>query len=256
MVAKNVAYDITENLGIITIKRPWCNNAINTSVIEELIYICNCISIDENVRVVIITGAGEKAFSIGIDDNELQQGSPEQETVPRSIASPIANLKCPTIAAINGDALGQGMEMALACDLRIASETARFALPHYTSGLACWDGATQRLPRLIGMTKAMEMILTGEIIDAQEASRIGLVNIVVKPDELITTAKNLALTMASQSPLALSFAKEAINSGIDLTLEQGLRLEADLYFLLQTSHDRVEGIRAFLDKRTPDFKGE
>lgn len=256
MVEKNIVYDITENLGIITISRPKSDNSITTGAIEELTSICNDISINENIRAVIITGAGEKAFSIGTDTNELSRRGQKAVIGLMSAASPIANLKCPTIAAINGDAIGQGLELALACDIRIASDTACFALPHYTSGRVYWDGATQRLPRLIGMTKAMEMVLTGEAINAREASRIGLVNTVVKPDELITTAKNLALSMASQSPLALSFVKEAVNSGIDLTLEQGLRLEADLYFLLQTSYDRVEGIKAFLDKRTPDFKGE
>jgi enoyl-CoA hydratase/carnithine racemase len=172
-----------------------------------------------------------------------------------SVATPVASLTSPVIAAINGDALGQGLELALACDLRVAAETARFALPHIVSGLIPWDGGTQRLPRIVGKAKAMEMILTGESLDAIDAYKIGLVNKVVPPEGLLQTVKNMGQAMASKASLALKYAKEAIHEGLDLTLEQGLRLEADLYFLLQTTEDRTEGVRAFLEKRHPQFKG-
>lgn len=257
MSDKAVVYQKMEAVGIVMIYRPETNNAINEQIAEELASICRNISIDEEIKVVIITGAGQKAFSIGSDLKKLKsKKGVGQEAKLLYVAASVAALKCPTIAAINGDALGQGLELALACDIRIAVEKARFALPHITSGLIPWDGATQRLLRLVGVTKAMEMVLTGEAIDASEAHQIGLISKVVKPEELIPLAKNMAQTMASQSPLALSFAKEAINKGMDLTLEQGLRLEADLYFLLHTTEDRTEGIKAFQEKRPPKFKGK
>jgi enoyl-CoA hydratase len=253
---KAVVYQKMESVGIVTISRPETNNAINEMVAADLEGICHDISNDEEIKVVIVTGAGQKAFSIGSELNELKSREIEHGGKLLSVATPVAALKCPTIAAINGDALGQGLELALACDIRIAVEKAFFALPHIASGLIPWDGATQRLLRMVGMTKTMEMLLTGEAINASEAYRIGLISKVVSPEELIPQAKNMAQSMAYQSPLALSFAKEAINKGMDLTLEQGLRLEADLYFLLHTTEDRTEGIKAFLEKRPPKFKGK
>jgi len=172
------------------------------------------------------------------------------------VAGAVAKLECPVIAAINGDALGQGFELALACDLRIAVETARLGLPQIVSGLIPWDGGTQRLPRLVGRAKAMEMVLLGESISAREAYRVGLVNKVVALEELSTVVANMVRVMASSAPLALKYAKEAIGKGLELTLEQGLRLEADLYLLLQTTADRTEGITAFRQKRQPEFKGK
>jgi enoyl-CoA hydratase len=160
------------------------------------------------------------------------------------------------IAAINGDAWGEGLELALSCDIRIASEGARFCLPHTGYGLIPGGGGTQRLPRLVGKGKALEMTLTAEPIDAQEAFRTGLVNKVVPHDELLQEVEELAGRIIARAPIALRYAKEAVNKGLDLTLEQGLRLEADLYFLIQTTDDRMEGIRAFLEKRSPQFKGE
>jgi len=161
----------------------------------------------------------------------------------------------PTIAAINGDAFGQWLELALACDIRISAEDARFSMPQVTYGEIPWDGGTQRLARLVGRGKALEMILTGEVIDALEAYRVGLVNRVVPRKALMKEAIALASEMADKGPIALRFAKEAVCKGMDLTLEQGLRLEADLYFLLHTTQDRTEGIRAFIEKRPPKFEG-
>jgi enoyl-CoA hydratase/carnithine racemase len=159
------------------------------------------------------------------------------------------------IAAINGDATGQGLELALACDIRVATEASHFGLPHIKKGLIPWDGGTQRLSRLVGSGKTLEMILTGEMIDAQEALRIGLVNKVVPREELMKAVTGLAQEMASKGPIALRYAKEAIHKGMDLTLEQGLRLEADLYLLLHTTKDRSEGIKAFREKKVPRFEG-
>ena len=159
------------------------------------------------------------------------------------------------IAAINGDALGQGLELALSCDIRLASNEARFSLPQVAKGLIPGDGGTQRLSRIVGKGKALELILTAGVIDAGEALAIGLVNKVMAQEELTAGAEAMAKTMAAKGPIALRYAKEAVNKGLDLTLEQGLCLEADLYFLLHTTDDRTEGIRAFLEKRPPQFKG-
>jgi enoyl-CoA hydratase len=152
--------------------------------------------------------------------------------------------------------MGQGLELALACDIRIASETSYFGMPHIKSGLIPWDGGTQRLSRLVGRGKALEMILTGEIIDAQEALRIGLVHRVVPKKDLTEVTMKLAQEMASKGPIALRYTKEAVYKGMDMTLEQGLRLEADLYLLIHTSKDRSKGIQAFRAKRTPKFGGK
>ena len=224
---------------------------------DELAELCEETAWDEEVRVVILTGAGEKFYSAETDLIGIVSGiNEEQNTKFLSLAEPIAKLDRPVIAAINGDALGQGLELMLACDIRIAVETSRFGLPHIKAGLIPWDGGTQRLTRLVGRGKALEMILTGEMIDAKEAYRIGLVNKVVSSGELMTVAMDMAKEMASKGPIALRYAKEAIHKGMDLTLEQGLHLEADLYLLLHTTKDRTEGIQAFRKRRTPQFEGK
>ena len=197
--------------------------------------------------MVVLTGAGE-GFSIGSD--------PHQDRETMGAAQAIASIDHPVIAAINGDALGKGLELALSSDVRLASENATFGFPESSLGLIPMDGGTQRLPRIVGRGKAMEMILIAETIDAQEAYRIGLVNRVVPREELLHEAEEMATRMASRGPIALRYAKEAVLKGLDLTLEQGLRLEGDLYFLLQTTEDIAEGIRSFLERRTPQFKGK
>jgi len=241
-----IVYQKRAHIANITLNRAEVNNVINLQLAQELADICSEVSQDEEVRVVTITGAGE-AFCMGTD----WSGS-----LPSSVAGAIAKLDCPVIAAINGDALGQGLELALACDLRIAAETARLGLPQIISGLIPWDGGTQRLPRLVGRAKAVEMILLGEPISAREAYRIGLVNKVVTLEELSLIVTDMARGIASSAPLALKHAKEVIDRGLDLTLEQGLNLEADLYSLLQTTEDRIEGITAFRERRQPKFKGK
>jgi enoyl-CoA hydratase/carnithine racemase len=256
MSYKTLIYEKIGSIGMITINRPAVNNAINARLITELNDVCANINHDEDIRVVVITGAGEKAFCIGIDAGDFYPLSNINQTAKiLSAATPVESLTTPVIAAINGDALGQGLELALACDLRVASETAHFALPHVASGMIPWDGGTQRLPRIVGKAKAMEMILTGESIDASDAYKIGLVNKLVPPQELIQSVKDMGQAIASKASLALKYSKEAIHKGLDLTLEQGLRLEADLYFLLQTTEDRTEGVKSFLEKRHPQFKG-
>jgi enoyl-CoA hydratase/carnithine racemase len=223
---------------------------------DELTQLRAEIALDDEIRVVILTSSREKSFSIGI--NLIGGISRTNEEVQQSfsLAEPITKLDRPIIASISGDAIGQGLELALACDMRIASETSRFGLPQIKAGHIPWDGGTQRLSRLVGRGKALEMILTGETIDAQEALRIGLVNKVVPKEELMKVAMKMAQEMASKGPIALKYAKEAVYKGMDMTLEQGLRLEADLYLLIHTSKDRTEGIQAFREKRTPKFEGK
>ena len=249
-------YHKASGVSTISLNRPAEDNSINRRLAEEMTVICADISRDEGVRAVIITGIGDKAFSVGVDSKELTSLDSKEEVKLPSVAAPVAGLTMPVIAAINGDALGLGLELALACDLRIAAETARFALAHIASGTIPWDGATQRLPRLVGKVKAMELLFTGKSIDAREAYRIGLITKIVPRAQLMAVATELAQAISSKAPFAVKYAKEAICKGLDLTLEQGLRLEADLYLLLHTTEDRTEGIGAFLEKRQPKFKGK
>jgi len=256
MNQKNMIYEKKESVGIIVIDRPKFKNAINDQMVSELTDIRNEINQDNDVKVVILTGAGQEAFSAGTDKKEYFLNEDKLMRIERfSLASIVGSFQCLTIASINGDAFGQGFELGLACDLRICSDNSRFAMTQVTDSEIPWDGGTQRLSRLVGKGKALELILTGETIDAQEAFRIGLVNKVVPSDQLMVVAMDMAREMASKSPIALRYAKEAIHKGMDLTLEQGLRLEADLYFLIHTTQDREEGIQAFRGKRTPKFEG-
>ncbi len=247
----SLIYGKAEAIRTVIINRPEVGNAINLRLAEELADVFAEIGRDEEARAVVITGAGDEAFSVGADIKDLFS----QATEPPSIAVSISALNLPVIAAINGEALNQGLELALACDIRVAVNTARFALNYVSLGLIPRDGATQRLPRLIGQTMSMEMLLTGRCIDAAEAYRIGMVHKVVSKVELMPVAMEMAHTIAAKAPLAVRYVKEAIYKGLDLTLEQGLQLEADLYCLLHTTEDRTEGIRAFLEKRSPKFKG-
>jgi enoyl-CoA hydratase len=251
---KAVVYRKRERIVSITLNRPEVGNAIDANLAGEIRDICSEVSQDEEVMVVTISGAGG-AFCIGTDWGG-SVGSENEQRKLLSVAGVVAGLGCPVIAAINGDAIGQGLELALACDFRIAADTARLGLSQIISGLIPWDGGTQRLPLLVGRAKAMEMICMGESISAEEAYRFGLVNQVVLVEELPSLVADMARVMASSAPLALKYAKEAIGKGLDLTLEQGLRLEADLYLLLQTTVDRTEGIKAFRQKRKPKFEGK
>lgn len=249
-----VVYQKRESVAIIILNRPDSKNAINTQMVVKFEDIRNEISRDNDIRVLIITG--KETFCAGTDARELSLRDNKAELIGQlSISSSVAGLNRPTIGAVNGEAFGQGLELALACDLRICTETARFAMNHVASGDIPWDGGTQRLSRLVGRGKAIEMILTGDVIDAQEAYRIGLVNKVVPLQEFMAVVVETAKEIASKGPIALRYAKEAVHKGMDLTLGQGLGLEADLYFLLHTTRDRTEGIRAFQEKRSPRFEG-
>lgn len=245
-----------DNVMIVNILEPVDNPLKLAQLSDELTELCDGITWDEEIRVVILSGAEEIFFSAGKDSEETAAKADEEQTMSwPSIAGHIAKLDKPVIAALNGNVTGQGLELALACDIRIATETSSFGVPHVKAGFIPWDGGTQRLSRLVRKGKALEMILTGETLDVQEAYRIGLVNKIVPSVELMAVVKEMAQEIASKGPIALKYAKEAIYKGMDLTLEQGLRLEADLYLLLHTTKDRTEGIQAFLKKKTPHFKG-
>jgi enoyl-CoA hydratase len=243
-----VIYTKKDHIGSITLNRSEAGNSINLKLAQELEDICLKINQDDDVYVVTITGAGDKAFCSGSE--------PEKSGIRYSPARAIASIEKPVIAAINGDALGQGLEIALSGDIRLSSDKAKFGFPQVAKGLIPFDGGTQRLPRIVGRGKALELILSAEVISAEEALRIGLVSKVVEGADLAAETEALARTIAAKAPIALRFIKEAVNKGLDLTLEQGLRLEADLYFLIHTTADRTEGINAFLKKRPPKFKGK
>jgi len=256
-----IVYAKRENIAAITLNRPEADNIINQQLAQELREVCRQINQDDTVYVVTITGAGGRVFCGGSElEKSIQAGGTsevlEDPGAQYDVATAIAAIDRPVIAAINGDALGQGLELALSCDIRIASDKARFGFPQITQGLIPMDGGTQRLPRIAGRGKALELIFTGEAINAEEALEIGLVGKVVAQENLASEVEALAQSIAGKAPIALRYIKEAVNKGLDLTLEQGLRLEADLYFLLHTTADRTEGIKAFLEKRPPQFKGE
>jgi len=227
-------------------------NIIDSAMARELKDTCLGVNSDENVRVVLITANG-KDFCIG---SEFEQFTPDQDINHYQVASAIGNIEKPVIVAIQGKCLGQGLELALACDIRLAAANAQFGFPGIARGFIPADGGTQRLPRIIGKGKALEMILTAIILDAGEAEVLGMVSKVCEVSSLAGEAEQLAIVMAKKAPVALRYVKEAVNKGLDLTQEQGLRLEADLYFLLHTTADRTEGINAFLEKRTPEFNGK
>ncbi|MBI4187335.1 MAG: enoyl-CoA hydratase/isomerase family protein [Chloroflexi bacterium] len=244
MAYATLVYTLKDHIARLTINRPQANNMLNQQLAQELEEACQRINQDDDVYVAIITGAGDKAFCGG-----------SEESMSLSPARAIASIDRPVIAAIDGDALGQGLELALSCDIRFASSRARFGFPQVGMGIIPADGGTQRLPRIVGRAKALEMVLTAGIIDAREALDIGLVSKVTEPEDLAPEVETLARNIAGKAPVALRYAKEAVNQGLDLTLDQGLRLEADLYFLLHTAADRAEGINAFLQKRPPQFGG-
>jgi len=257
---KHIVYDKEGELAIITFNRPEVRNALNYLAIDETLEAARKAEADEAVRVLIFTGAGDKAFISGADIGELQQRNTLTELGERSerrrvLANLLETMAKPTVAAINGFAIGTGLEIAMACTLRVAADTAKFGLPEINVGIMPGNGGTQRLPRLVGKGRAMEMILTGELIDAAEACRIGLVNQVVPLTELIDHTKQIARKLATKSALALKIAKDAINTGLDLSLAEGIRYEQKNFAILCGSEDKREGVAAFLEKRKPIFQG-
>ena len=246
-------------VAIVTINRPEKRNALNIQTRAEGASVLEELREDEGVGVVIFTGAGDKAFIAGADIAEFagRTALTQREVMlGRSLFTAIDAFPKPVIAMINGYCLGGGNELALACDLRIASETASFGQPEINLGIIPGGGGTQRLTRLIGEGKAMELILTGDIIDAQTALRLGLVNMVVPAADLSGKTMELANRIAEKSPVALSMAKEAVKLASRSNLDEGLRREVDLFALCFSSEDKDEGVKAFLEKRKPAFKGK
>ena len=244
----------------VTLNRPRVSNRVNLTMATELRQVCQRLREERGARVVVLTGRGN-AFSSGREP--LSFATRVRGTYTRGewlelhrAASALASVKMPVIAAINGDAIDHGLELALACDLRIAARGVRMGFTDLSRGIIPWDGGTQRLPRLVGRTYALELLLTSRLMDSEEASKVGLVNFVVDPECLVSTTEKLALEIASGAPIAARYAKETVLKGMDMTLEQGLRLEADLNIILQSTSDRGEGLRSFLEKREPEFKGE
>ena len=257
---KTLIYEKTDNIGVLTINRPDKLNAISNELTEELKQLLDEIEKDEELRVMVITGAGDKAFVAGADIKELVD---RDALVGRKVSRTrqdlffrIENLPAPVIAAVNGYALGGGLELAIACSIRICSEKAQFGAPEVKLGIIPGDGGTQRLPRLVGLGRAMEMILTGDFIDALEAYRIGLVNKVVPHEELMDSAMEMAKKIAQRPPLAVRYAKEAVNRSQEGDSVSGYALESYLHALTCTTEDKKEGVSAFLEKRKGDFKGK
>jgi enoyl-CoA hydratase/carnithine racemase len=259
MAYENILLEKKDAIAYVTVNRPKVLNALNLATMKELGAAFNEIKTDAAIRAAILTGAGEKAFVAGADISELAQqdavSGKEYAHRGQAVLDLIENLGKPVIACINGFALGGGCELALACTLRLASDQARLGQPEVTLGIIPGYGGTQRLPRLVGKGLAMQMVLAGEIISAQEAHRIGLVNEVTSAAELIPRAEAIAAKILANAPLAVQYAMEAVNKGMEMTLASGLHLEASLFGLCCTTLDKAEGTAAFLEKRPASFKG-
>jgi enoyl-CoA hydratase len=257
---KTLIYEKKEHIGLLTVNRPDKLNALSNELIGELDSLLDEVEKDDELRVLVITGAGEKAFVAGADIQELVDRDAlvgrRVSQARQRVFSRLENLPIPVIAAVNGYALGGGLELALACSIRIGSDQAQFGAPEVKLGIIPGDGGTQRLPRLVGLGRAMEMILTGDFIDAQEAYRIGLVNKVVPQDELMEKTMALAQKIAKRPPLAVQFAKEAVNRSQEGDRVSGYALESYLHALTCATEDKKEGVQAFLEKRKGTFKGK
>ncbi len=249
----NLLLDIKDNIALVTINRPKALNALNSETLSEL-YQCFCdLDHNNNVKIVIITGAGDRSFVAGADLKEVSNASPienyQMSLLAQKAFGVLETLSKPTIAAVNGFALGGGCELSMSCDIRIASEKAKFGQPETGLGLIPSFSGTQRLSRLVGIGRAKELIFSCETIDAQEAHRIGLVNHICQADELLQYCYNLAYKISSNGPLAIALSKKAINASVDVDITNGLALEASLFGLACASKDKIEGVSAFIEKR-------
>lgn len=260
MTYENLLYEKRDHIGFITFNRPKVLNALNRKTMEELREVLIDAGNDDAVRVLILTGAGEKSFVAGADIGELAVQSPvsgkETAAFGQSVLHRLETIGKPSIAAINGFALGGGCEVALACSIRLASKSAKLGQPEVKLGIITGYGGSQRLARLCGKGVAHELCLTGEMISAEEAQRIGLVNHVYEPTELLPAAEGLAKKIIANAPLSVRYTMEVIERGSEMPLEEGLYLESALFGLCAATEDMREGTRAFLEKRPAQFRGK
>jgi enoyl-CoA hydratase len=256
---ENIRIEKKNQIAYVTIDRPKVLNALNMATMQELWQVFSELKDDKQIRVVILTGGGEKAFVAGADINELAKNNAVEAKAythkGQATLDLIENLGKPVIACVNGFALGGGCEIAMACTTRLASDNAKLGQPEVKLGIIPGYGGTQRLPRLVGTGLAMQILLTGEMITAQEAHRIGLVNEVVPADRLIPRAEEIAQTIIGMGPLAIQYCMEAVNQGMNMTLQEGQFLEATLFGICCATEDKKEGTTAFQEKRAASFQG-
>ncbi len=260
MAYENILFESKEGIAYITLNRPQKLNALNRKTMHELQEAFSACKTDDAVRGVILTGAGEKAFAAGADIEELAQMSPNEARrfamEMQEILGAIEHFPKPVIAAVNGYCLGGGNELAMACHMRWAAENAKFGQPEVNLGIIPGNGGTQRLPRLVGRGRAIELVISGNFIDAQEAYRIGLVNHVVPQAELIAACETFLKTVFKKGPVAVELALSAVSHGLEMPLEEGIAYEASLFGAAFATEDMKEGTRAFLEKREPRFTGK
>ena len=254
---ENVIVEKDGAIAVVTLNRPQALNALSYGLVKDLSLAMQELDRDNQVRVIIITG-GEKVFAAGADIKEMADRGPFDERIHERLGyrDQINKIAKPVIAAVSGFALGGGCELAMSCDIIVASESARFGQPEVNLGIIPGSGGTQRLTHLVGKHRAMEMVLTGDIINAADAERFGLVNRVVPVELLLEEAKNVAKKIAAKPALAIREAKEAVLKAANSSLDEGLEFERKAFYLLFASEDRAEGMRAFLEKRKPEFKGK
>ncbi len=256
---ENLIFNTENNIATITLNRPEKMNALNMDLLDELYEAFVDCEVDDSVKGVILTGAGDKAFAAGADIKELTELSSlearEQSRNTAELFSYIENFPKPVIAAVNGFCLGGGNELAMACHMRWASENAKFGQPEVNLGLICGYGGSQRLPRLIGKGRAIELLISANVIDAKTAATYGLVNHVVAHDQLLAECEKFLQTVMTKGPLAVQFSIDAINRGLEMTQDQGIALESELFGILSGTEDMKEGSAAFLEKRKAKFTG-
>jgi Enoyl-CoA hydratase/carnithine racemase len=259
-VAENIRWEVENEIGILTIQRPSALNALNYDTMIEIEEVMDKVALDSSIKVVIITGEGEKSFVAGADIAYMQNLSAVEGykwgEIGQRVFQKVEDLPQPVIAAVNGFALGGGCELAMACDIRFASDNAKFGQPEVTLGITAGFGGTQRLPRLVGKGRAKELLFTGMMISAEEAYRIGLVNKVFSQSELMNEAKIFANKTSQIAPIAVQATKMAVNRGMDMDLRSGIAFEASLFGMTFSTEDQSEGMSAFLEKRKADFKGK
>jgi enoyl-CoA hydratase len=260
MEFKHIIYEKTEGIATITLNRPEALNAFSKELVQEVLQAVEDIKADETIRTVVLTGTGEKAFSAGADIKAMKGMNAlkarELSLMGEKLCSTFENLEKPVIAAINGYALGGGLEVAMSCDIRIASENAKMGQTEINIGLIPGWGGTQRLTRLIGATKAKELIYTGKLIDAKTAEQLGIINMTVPADKFKETIKQFASELAQKAPVALKVAKALINKGSEISLDAALALEREGFGVVASTEDLQEGVSAFTEKRKPAFRGK